>query len=347
MMRNEVSVDGAKRGQNINWFPGHMAQTLKMIDKELKICDAIIYILDARCPLSCLNPKFDDFIGRKPVLFVLNKIDLAAEGVKERFVKGAEQFGGLCFRAVKKQSVAAELDDGTEPNVRTQSVAGGAEPDVVTGTKDRPVTETANEMRANVITRNSVRSGGRDAVAAALRKLLAERIAAKRSHGINKILRVAVIGVTNCGKSTFINNMNDKGKTKTGDSPGVTKTKQWVNVADGLWLLDTPGTLWPSFENRQIARNLAYVGSIRDDILDTEELAKGLLDDLEMLRPGCVQARFGAVTLDGIARKRGFIVRGGGLDSRRAAKAILTEFRAGKIGKFDLDALWKINTSIK
>jgi ribosome biogenesis GTPase A len=263
-----------------------MAQTLKMISSELKLCDAIIYVLDARCPVSCLNPKFDEFVGRKPVLFVLNKIDLASSGVKEYFVKNL--------------SVKSPYE---------------------------------------IITRNSVKSGGIQSVTGALKKLLADRIATARSHGINKILRAAVIGVTNCGKSTFINNMNNKGKTKTGDRPGVTRTKQWVNVVDNLWLLDTPGTLWPSFENKQTAKNLAYVGSIKDDILNIVELAEDLLTDLRKLQPQAVEARFGAVGFAGIAEKRGLIVRGGGIDGQRTARTILTEFRGGKIGKFNLDEL--------
>lgn len=271
---------------NINWFPGHMAQTLKMIDAELKICDAIVYVVDARCPQSCINPQFDDFIGRKPVLFVLNKIDLAPSGVKDRFV-----------RALQLKTPYA------------------------------------------VITRNSVKSGGTENVIKTLQNLLAERIQTKLAHGITKTLRVAVIGVTNCGKSTFINNMTNKGKTQTGNRPGVTRTKQWVPITDNLWLLDTPGTLWPAFTNQQVARNLAYVGSIKDDILDTVALSQVLLADLTKLQPEAVSARFGVTSFDEIAKKRGCILRGGVIDTRRAAKMILAEFRDGKIGKFNLDDL--------
>lgn len=271
---------------HINWFPGHMAQTLKMIDAELKICDAIIYVVDARCPQSCINPQFDDFIGRKPVLFVLNKIDLAPNGAKAQFVQSLK--------------------------IKTPY---------------------------DVITRNSIKSGGTEPVIKSLQKLLAERIQTKLAHGITKTLRVAVIGVTNCGKSTFINNMTNKGKTQTGNRPGVTRTKQWVPITDNLWLLDTPGTLWPAFTNQQVARNLAYVGSIKDDILDTIALSQALLQDLTKLQPEAVLSRFGVTSFEEIAKKRGCILRGGVLDTRRAAKMILSEYRDGKIGKFNLDAL--------
>ena len=280
MMENSVAK------VNINWFPGHMAQTLKMIDSELKNCDAIVYVVDARCPRSCINPQFDDFVGRKPVLFVLNKIDLAPNGIKEQFIKSLQ--------------------------IKTPY---------------------------DVITRNSVKSGGTQSVINALQRLLAERIKAKLAHGITKTLRVAVIGVTNCGKSTFINNMTNKGKTQTGNRPGVTRTKQWVSITDNLWLLDTPGTLWPSFTNQQVARNLAYVGSIKDDVLDTVALSQSLLADLTKLQPNAVLSRFGVNTFEEIAKKRGCLLRGGVLDVLRAAKIILTEFREGKIGKFNLDEL--------
>lgn len=263
-----------------------MAQTLRMIEAELKICDAIIYVLDARCPMSCMNPKFDEFLGRKPVLFILNKIDLAPAGVKEQFTKSI--------------------------TLKTPFM---------------------------VITRNSTKSGGRDLVIKSLQKLLAAKIQTKLNHGINKILRVAVMGVTNCGKSTFINNMTNKGKTLTGNRPGVTRTKQWVPITDNLWLLDTPGTLWPAFTNQQVGLNLAYVGSIKDEVLNLAELSNALLADLERLQQGVLVQRFGVATFTEIAQKRGCILRGGVIDVPRTAKMILAEFREGKIGKFNLDNL--------
>ena len=133
--------------------------------------------------------------------------------------------------------------------------------------------------------------------------------------------------------------MTNKGKTQTGNRPGVTRTKQWVSITDNLWLLDTPGTLWPSFSNQQIARNLEYVGSIKDDILDTVALSQSLLTDLNKLQPDAVLSRFGVSSFEEIAKKRGCLLRGGVFDVLRAAKMILTEFREGKIGKFNLDEL--------
>jgi ribosome biogenesis GTPase A len=267
----------------ISWFPGHMVSTLKMISAELKLCDVIIYVLDARCPRSCVNPKFEDFTNRKPVLFVLNKYDLAVADIGKAFA--------------------------------------------------RPV-------GSEVLLLNSTQSGASKKVVSAVGRLLADKIAYATERGITKTIRAIVVGVTNSGKSTFINNLAGAGKAMTGDKPGVTRTKQWVSSEGGkLWLLDTPGVLMPSFENAQVAKNLAYVGSIKDDILDIVQLAKDLLADLMRLDKDCLARRFGASDFEGICRKRGYILRGGVLDSERGAKAILTEFRSGKIGKFNLDLL--------
>jgi len=266
----------------INWFPGHMKSALDMIRSELGLCDVIIYVLDARCPKSCLNPKFAEFTARKPVLFVLNKSDLASA------------------------IISGQLD-------------------------------FANN--AVYLKLNSTLSGAGQKIIPAVAKLVTEKIKTAESKGVKKTIRTVVIGVTNCGKSTLINNLAGSRKALVGDKPGVTRSKQWVAVKDNFWVLDTPGTLWPSFENQQVAKNLAYVGSIKDDILDIVDLAKNLLEDLKKLDANCLVNRFEADTFEGICKKRGYILKGGALDEERAAKAILTEFRAGKIGRFNLDEL--------
>jgi len=277
----------------INWFPGHMVKTLRTIEAEIKLCDVIVYMLDARCALSSLNPKFDEIMMRKPVLFILNKADLASQNTMDDF-KRSQEF--LEIKRKKKDDVA-------------------------------------------VISMDSTLSGATKKAVGAIQRLLASRIEAQKNRGITKTIRTIVIGVTNSGKSTFINNLSNKGKTLTGDRPGVTRTKQWVRSSDNFWVLDTPGTLWPSFDVPQVAKNLAYVGSIKDDILDIVALSRALISDLESLNAGSVAKRFGAMDFDEICRKRGYILKGGELDHLRAAKAILVEFRAGKIGRFNLDRL--------
>ena len=260
-----------------------MKSALDEVRAELKICDCIIYMLDARCPKSCVNPKYEEFVARKPVLFVLNKADLAKTSFRE--VKGWDIRG----------DGAVELD--------------------------------------------STRTGAGQRVVKAVNEILKSKIQAASAKGIKKTVRAVVIGVTNCGKSTFINNLAAGRKTQAANRPGVTRTKQWVPVTDFLWLLDTPGTLWPKFDNPQVAKNLAYIGSIKDDILDIVAVAKDLLVDLKKLAPACIKNRFDAETFEDICKKRGYILKGGVLDQERAAKAILTEFRAGKLGRFNLDEL--------
>jgi len=144
---------------------------------------------------------------------------------------------------------------------------------------------------------------------------------------VNKpIIRAIVIGVTNVGKSTLINTLAGSSKTKVENRPGVTRTKQWVNVQDNMWVLDTPGVLWPDLTNQRIAKNLAYIGSIKDDVLDFVELARCMFEDLKL-----------GETLNEFCKRRGYLLKGGKLDLERGAKAILTEFREGKLGFFDLD----------
>jgi ribosome biogenesis GTPase A len=266
-----------------------------MIGAELGLCDVIIYMLDARCPRSCLNSNFREFTARKPVLFVLNKADLAPSGAI------------AAFRSEHRDFPVVALD--------------------------------------------SRESGSAKKVLLAVRTLLSDKISSAREKGVNKTIRAIIIGVTNCGKSTFINNVAGRGKTLTGDKPGVTRTKQWVTAnlggatdnakfAPDVWLLDTPGVLPPSFDNPQTAKNLAYIGSIKDDILNLVDLARELVTDITKLDANCLSARFGASDFEGIARKRGYILKGNALDEERTAKALLVEFRAGKIGKFSLDKLF-------
>jgi len=216
-----------------------------MLEKQISQVDVIIYVLDARCMKSCLNPEFQKFTQRKPVIFFHSKTDLAP---------------------------------GT---------------------------------------------GHRNDIVAEIKKLFPVP---------KKMVRAMVIGVPNSGKSTLINKLANKKKTLTGDKPGITRTKQWVTADDHLWLMDTPGILWPKLENQQIARNLAYIGTIKDDILDIVELSKQLLADLTILGHP-------AISFEDFGRKRGYLLKGGILDEERCAKAILLDFRHGKMGKYNLDEL--------
>lgn len=185
-----------------------------------------------------------------------------------------------------------------------------------------------------------------------LMELLKEKHDRLKAKGLVKIItRVMVVGIPNVGKSTFINKMAKNNIAKTGDRPGVTKSKQWIKTSIGIELMDTPGILWPKFEDEEVALSLAFTGAIKDEIMDIEELALKLVGKLQTLHPELLKARYKIEelseepleTLNAIARKRGAIVSGGEIDYNRIASIILDEFRGGKIGKISLEDPKKIS----
>lgn len=184
-------------------------------------------------------------------------------------------------------------------------------------------------------------------VAPAIRELMAEKLARYEAKGMKKPLRAMVVGITNVGKSTFINTFAGAKKAKAEDRPGVTRSNQWIAVpAMGVELLDTPGLLWHKFEDQTVARKLAILGSIRDEILDQIELSCAMLGMLRVKYPALLTARYKVEWTDEdsdydlfekIARKRGWIRSGGVVDEDRTASVLLDEFRAGTIGQITLD----------
>ena len=185
----------------IQWFPGHMTKALREMEKEIKNVDLIFYCLDARAPLSCLNPKLSNLAKNKKIIYVLNKSDLVDERNLERFKK---------------------------------------------------MLTTSNSIAINI---NSVESNSTKILYDKAKLLLKDKFEQNKAKGLSYSIKAMVVGVPNVGKSTLINNFCKKAKTTTGNKPGVTKGKQWVAVDDCLVLLDTPGTLWPSFENETTAKN--------------------------------------------------------------------------------------------
>ncbi len=166
----------------------------------------------------------------------------------------------------------------------------------------------------------------------------------KKRGIIGRPVRAMVVGIPNVGKSTFINSLCKRASTKTGNKPGVTKGKQWIKLNKGVELLDTPGILWPKFENETIGQNLAFIGSINDEILDEVELSLNLIDVIRKLLPGALTKRFGTGEegsshdiLGDIAVKRGSIRAGGEADYDKAARVVLTDFRAGLLGNITLE----------
>jgi len=177
--------------------------------------------------------------------------------------------------------------------------------------------------------------------------LLHEKIERDAAKGVKRPVRLMVVGIPNVGKSTFINRISGKAGTKTGDRPGVTRGKQWIRLASGIELLDTPGMLWPKFEDEQVALKLAFTGAIKDEVIDTETLCCKLLEFLSHNYPENLKARYkldelpqaGFEILEKICQKRGFLAGKGEFDTLRGASVILDEFRGCKLGKITLESV--------
>ena len=284
-----------ENGQNlkIQWYPGHMTKTRRMIADQLKNVDAVCELLDARIPVSSRNPDVDELTAGKPRLVVLNRADQADPDVTKRW---AEYF--------REKGYA----------VLACSAKGG---------------------------------DGVDRFPAAVRTLLADKLRSYAEKGqAGRTMRVMILGIPNVGKSTFINRVSKRKTAKTEDRPGVTRAKQWVPVDQGLDLLDTPGILWPKFEDQSVGLNLAFTGAVRDEVMDLEALACNLMTYLAGHYPAALAERYklqpkpedsGYDLLQRAGQMRGFVMRGGEIDTERMAKILLDEFRGGKLGRFTLE----------
>lgn len=203
-----------------------------------------------------------------------------------------------------------------------------------------------NSKNVRALEVNCLKGIGVKNIAPALLELLKEKHERLRAKGIVKITtRVMVVGIPNCGKSTFINKMARNTIAKTGNRPGVTKNKQWIKTAIGVDLLDTPGVLWPKFEDDETALNLAFTGAIKDEIMDIEDLSYRLIERMSSHYSELLKERYKIEevfddpleTLNAIGRKRGCIVKGGEINYTRLAVMLLDEFRGGKMGNISLE----------
>ena len=282
-----------ENSMNIQWYPGHMTKTRRMMEEDLKLVDAVCEVLDARIPISSRNPDLDAICGAKPRLIVLNRIDLADPGMVRRWSDYYKSKGWA-------------------------------------------VIQTDCKSRRGVNT-----------FAPAVRSLLREKLeryAAKGQAG--RPLKLMVVGIPNVGKSTFINQIAGRKGAKAENRPGVTRGKQWVTVDQGLLLLDTPGILWPKFDDPEVGMRLAYTGAVKDDVIDTETLACHLMELLARRYPAAVTERYkidipeaidGWKLIETAARKRGYLLAGNEVDAERMARVLLEEYRSCKLGRFTLE----------
>lgn len=279
----------------IQWFPGHMAKTRRMMEEQIALVDLVVEVVDARIPASSKNPYLDELWKRRPRIIALNKADLAdpAKTARWRAWYEAQGYGTILLDALHGKGVSE--------------------------------------------------------IAPLAQKLCAEKLAREQERGRQqRALRLMITGIPNVGKSTLINRIaGRKEAAKTGNKPGVTKGKQWIRLRGGLEMLDTPGILWPKFEDPEIGKKIACIGSIREETLDTYTLAGILLDYLRPEYQGLLQERYklskeelsqsAEELLLTIGAHRGYKVSGGRIDWERTAKVILDEFRDGKIGRITLE----------
>lgn len=192
---------------------------------------------------------------------------------------------------------------------------------------------------------NSRKNGTMKPVQEVIREACKEKIERDRRRGIlNRPVRAMVVGIPNVGKSTFINSLAGKACAKTGNTPGVTKGKQWIRLNRQVELLDTPGILWPKFEDQQVGMMLAFIGSIKDELLNTEELAAELILRLNQDYPGVLERKYQIIAdqdtyavLERIAKSRHCLLRGNELDTEKAALLMLDDFRSGRLGRLTLE----------
>ncbi len=277
---------------NINWYPGHMAKTRRLLKENIKLVDIIIELLDARIPSSSANPEFDGLFNNKKRIKVMNKFDLADPEVSKKWQKH-----------YKNKNI---------PCIFVDSLKG-------TGFR-----ELSSEIE----------------------KQLIDKFERDKKRGLKRRpVRAMVVGIPNVGKSTFINVFTKRKAARTGNKPGVTKNKQWIKINQALHLLDTPGILWPRFENEKTGINLAITGSIKDEITNSVEIAGELIRYLNLEYPKLLGKRYNTPEntkseneiLENIAKNRGYLLSGGVADIDKASFIMLDEFRNGIIGRISLE----------
>ena len=280
--------------QPIQWFPGHMTKTKRMIEEHLKAVDVVAELLDARIPVSSANPMVEELVSGKPRIIILNKADLANPRATDQWISYYE----------KKGIPVLPMSVGNSKNKKKllQVIRDTAEP------------------------------------------ILAKW---KRRGMKSRSVRLMILGIPNVGKSSLINFLAGTAATRTANTPGHTRGKQWVRLSEGLDLLDTPGVLWPKFDDQTAALRLAATGAIAGDVFNASEVVAELMSSLAKTSPEILKEQYNIenpdqdpqVLLEQAGRRRGCLLPGGNIDFDRAEMVVLRDFRNGKLGRITLDPI--------
>lgn len=278
----------------IQWFPGHMTKTKRMIEEHLKAVDVVAELLDARIPVSSANPMVEELVSGKPRIIILNKADLANPRATDQWISYYE----------KKGIPVLPMSVGNSKNKKKllQVIRDTAEP------------------------------------------ILAKW---KRRGMKSRSVRLMILGIPNVGKSSLINFLAGTAATRTANTPGQTRGKQWVRLSEGLDLLDTPGVLWPKFDDQTAALRLAATGAIAGDVFNAREVVAELMSSLGKTSPEILKEQYNIenpdqdpqVLLEQAGRRRGCLLPGGNIDFDRAEMVVLRDFRNGKLGRITLDPI--------
>lgn len=279
--------------KQIQWYPGHMFKSIREIRGKLKLMDMVMILLDARLPLSSMNPEILKTIKQKPSIILLNKMDLADDQETDKFINDFKKQGLL----------ALKIDAQNKKNIQK--------------------------------------------ITALAKLALKDQLDREREKGLQeRPIKTMILGIPNVGKSTLINALANKKAARTANRPGVTRAQQWIKLSDTFELLDTPGILWPKFEDEKIGYHLAITGAIRDNILPTDDVVCYALNYLKVHYSKRLNERYGlsddltcVEMLDHIGTLRGALQKGAEIDYDRVFQIVLTDIRNGQLGGLTFDQL--------
>ena len=278
---------------NINWYPGHMAKTKRLIKENLDKIDVVYEMIDSRIPISSKVKDLDEIIKNKPRILIFSKYDLCDKMKTKEFINYYEKQG--------YNTISMDLEHN--PNIK-------------------PLLQLTNDI---------------------MKKCNEKR----ESKGmLKKRTRVLVVGIPNVGKSTLINRLVGKKAVSVGNKPGITKSLDWIRINEQFELLDTPGILWPKFDNQEVAFNLATFTAIKEEILPYDEVVFYILKSLQKYYPDILKERYSIEEVNEdnfeevltiIGKKRGCLVKGGQVDFTKVYTVILNDIKLGSIKNITFD----------